>query len=242
MQRRVAELVPGRHSLAQHISSLWLRHAARAARADAALLRLRARLRHQGAALPAAHLAARRARRSADRRLDHPRRRDAEDGHVRLPPLRPAVLPRRHRQIRRPAHRAGGDRHRLRRAGGVGAAGHEEARRLLLGLAPRLLRARHLRAEPDLDRRLDPADGQPRPLDRRALPLRRRDLRAAPHAPARRLRRPGQDDAGLRHLLHHRHALVGRPAGPQRLHRRVPDPAGTFQTHRRAGRSSPRPA
>ncbi len=76
-----------------------LRHAASAARADAPLLRLRAGLRDQGAALPAAHLAAGRARRSADRRLDHPRRRHAEDGHVRLPPLRPPVLPRRLRAL-----------------------------------------------------------------------------------------------------------------------------------------------
>ena len=36
----------------------------------------------------------------------------------------------------------------------------------------------------------DPPDGQPRPLDRRALPARRHALRAAPHAADRRLRRP----------------------------------------------------
>ena len=95
----------------------------------------------------------------------------------------------------------------------------------------------HLRAESDLDRGLDPADGQPRPLHGRALPLRRRDLRAAPHAAAGRLRRAGEDDAGLRHVLHHRHAVVGWTARPERLHRRVPDPGRLVPDHGRGGRS-----
>ena len=43
---------------------------------------------------------------------------------------------------------AGGDRHRLRRAGLAGAAGHEEAGRLLLGLAPGLRDAGHRLASP----------------------------------------------------------------------------------------------
>ena len=59
-----------------------------------ALRRLRARLRHQGADVPAAHLAARRPRRGADRRLGHPGRRAAQARHLRLPALLPAALPR----------------------------------------------------------------------------------------------------------------------------------------------------
>ena len=57
------------------------------------LPRLRAGVRDQGPALPVPHLAARRARRGADRRLGHPRRRDAEDGHLRPAALRVPALP-----------------------------------------------------------------------------------------------------------------------------------------------------
>ena len=71
-----------------------------AGRADAALPRLLHRLRHQGAALPAAHLAARRARGSAHRRLHHAGRRHAENGHLRYPALLPAALPERRARLR----------------------------------------------------------------------------------------------------------------------------------------------
>jgi NADH-quinone oxidoreductase subunit M len=64
----------------------------------------------------------------------------AQDGHVRLRAVRGAAVP----VGRHAPHgadgdaRARGDRHRLRRARGAGAAGLQEARRLLVGLAPRL--------------------------------------------------------------------------------------------------------
>ena len=60
-----------------------------------------ARVRDQGADVPAAHLAARRPRRGADGRLGDPGRRAAEDGHLRLPALRDAAVPRRGRRARR---------------------------------------------------------------------------------------------------------------------------------------------
>ena len=47
------------------------------------LPRVHARVRDQGAAVPVPYLAAGRARRGADRRVGDPRRRAAEDGHVR---------------------------------------------------------------------------------------------------------------------------------------------------------------
>ena len=47
----------------------------------------------QGAAVSVPHLAARRARRGADRRLGHPGRRAAEDGHLRLRALRVPAVP-----------------------------------------------------------------------------------------------------------------------------------------------------
>jgi NADH-quinone oxidoreductase subunit M len=60
---------------------------------DAAVPGLLRRLRHQGAALPAAHLAARRARGSAHRRLHHAGVRHAEDGHLRYSAFLPAAVP-----------------------------------------------------------------------------------------------------------------------------------------------------
>ena len=67
--------------------------------------RLRAGLRDQGAAVPVPHLAARRARRGADRRLGHPGRRAAEDGHLRAAALRVPALPGRRRSTSRPTSR-----------------------------------------------------------------------------------------------------------------------------------------
>jgi hypothetical protein len=67
----------------------------RARRADAALPGLLRRLRHQGAALPAAHLAAGRARGSAHGRLRDAGLRHAEDGHLRNSALLPAAVSRR---------------------------------------------------------------------------------------------------------------------------------------------------
>ena len=61
--------------------------------ADLAVPGLRAGLRHQGAAVPAPHLAARRARPGADRRLGDPGRRAAEDGHLRPGALRLPAVP-----------------------------------------------------------------------------------------------------------------------------------------------------
>ena len=58
---------------------------------------LRRRVRHQGAAVPVPYLAARRPRRSADRRLGHPGRRAAEDGHLRPAAVRLPAVPERGR-------------------------------------------------------------------------------------------------------------------------------------------------
>ncbi len=87
------------------------------------------------------------------------------------------------------------DRHPLRRAGRLGAGGHEEAGGLLLHRPPRL---RHARAAGLRHHRLAglaPPDGQPRPLDRRALPPRRHALRPPAHQEVLGVRRPRQGDA-----------------------------------------------
>ena len=73
--------------------------------------------------------------------------------------------------------------------------------------------------------RLDPADDQPRHLDRRAVPPGRRHLRAPPH---REIAEYGglskQMPVYATLLPDHRH-VVDRAAGAQRVHRRVHDPA-----------------
>ena len=61
--------------------------------ADVALPGVRRRVRDQGAAVPVPHVAAGRARRGADRRLGHPGRRAAEDGHLRPAALRVSAVP-----------------------------------------------------------------------------------------------------------------------------------------------------
>ena len=92
--------LPGRHG---HLGGrIRLRSAARLRlRPDAPVLRLRRllpRLRDQGADVPVPHLAARRARRGADRRLGDPRRRAAQARRLRPAALRRAALPRRGRR------------------------------------------------------------------------------------------------------------------------------------------------
>ena len=77
-----------------------LRAADRRRHADLAVPRLRAGLRDQGAAVPAAHVAARRARAGADRGLGDSGRRAAEDGHLRPGALRVPAVPGSGRDVR----------------------------------------------------------------------------------------------------------------------------------------------
>ncbi len=113
----------------------------------AALPRLLRRVCHQGAALPATHLAARRARRSANRRLRHSRGRAPQAGHLRHDPFLPAALS----QRRAPWLRALGC---WRSSASFTArwfprfSRTETARRLHLRQPPRLRRARPFRFTP----------------------------------------------------------------------------------------------
>ena len=132
--------VTGHADLRHHAA---LRHGAVVADGEVVLPRLRARFPDQGPAVPVPHLAARRARRGADRRIGHPGRRDAEDGHLRAAAIRVPALPERVRRYFAPYIAiAGGDRHHLRRAGRHGAARHEEAGGVFLGQPPRVRRPR----------------------------------------------------------------------------------------------------
>jgi NADH-quinone oxidoreductase subunit M len=98
------------------------------------------------------------------------------------------------------------------------------------GLAPGFcalgVRAEHLR-----HLGIDLRDAVARPDHGRAVPRDRRLVRAAPHPPARRVRRAVEADAGvLRAVPDHRDGL-GRPAGAVGVRRRVPDHPG--DVHRR---------
>ena len=113
-----------------------------------AVLRLRHRVRRQGADLPVAHVAARRPHAGTDGRFDRAGRRDAQARHVRLPALRPRPVPR--GGVLEPAVLAdpGGDRHRLRRGRGHDADGPQTPRRLFVGRPHGLHHPRHVRRSP----------------------------------------------------------------------------------------------
>ncbi len=95
-----------------------------------AVRRLLPRVRHQGADVPVSHLAPRRARGGSHRRLGDPRRRAAQDGDVRVPPVRPAAVSGRRTAPRDPGGRgdARTDRDRVRRPGGDGGSGPSPSR------------------------------------------------------------------------------------------------------------------
>ena len=118
---------------------------------------------------PVPHVAARRARRGADRRLGHPGRRAAEDGHLRAGALRVPAVPGRGAVLRALPRRARRRRHHLRRARRDGAAGHEEAGGVFERQPSGLRRPRHLRDEHAgrAGRRLP--DAEPRRQHRRPL-------------------------------------------------------------------------
>ena len=78
------------------------------------------------------------------------------------------------------------------------AEGPHAAHRVHVGVALRLHRAGHLRLHVDVGGRLVVLHGQPRPLDRRAVPARRLPGRASRVAADRRLRRAAEGRAGAR--------------------------------------------
>ncbi len=175
-------------------------------RAGVVLPRVRARVCDQGAAVSVSHVAARRARRGADRRVRHPRRRAAEDGHVRARALRvPAVSGRRRVLCSRPGD-AGRGGHHLRRARGDGAARHEEARRVLERQPSRVRGARHRGDERAGRPGRGLPDAQPRHQHRRPLPRRRHAVGPAAHAAHCRVRRPEEGHAAPGGRVPHHHA------------------------------------
>ena len=94
---------------------------------------VRARVRDQSADVAGAYLAARRAHQRAHGGFRHPGRRDAQDGHLRLPALRDSAVPGGRGRGDSAVHGAGGDRDHLRRAGRDDAAGPQAPDRLFVG-------------------------------------------------------------------------------------------------------------
>ena len=132
------------------------------------------RVRGQGSALPFPHLAAGRARGSAHCRFRAAGRRAAEDGHLRHAALQPGIVSRAGARQRLVGHDSGADRHHLRRAGGAGAAQHEEADCLLVDQPPGLCGAGNFQLYPGRAGWRDLRDAGARRLDRRAVHAGRR--------------------------------------------------------------------
>ncbi len=186
-------------------------------------------LRHQGADVPGAHLAPRRARRGAHGGLRDPGRRPPQDGRVRHAALLPALLPGRRGHVRPVGRRPFGGRDRLRRARVADAEGPQEARRLLEREPHGLRHRRHLRRHrPRRQRRRhrgrDPRHAQPRVPHGRPLPHGRLRLRAHAHAADRRHGLARQAHADRRRLPAVLRLRLAGPARAERLRRRVPQP------------------
>ena len=176
---------------------------------------------HQGAAVPVPHLVARRARRGADRGLGDPGGDPAEDGVLRVPALRAAILPQRGARSYGGDRggRAGGHRHHLWRTRRHGAARLQEAGGLLVSGPPGLRDAGHLGGHGTESRGRDHHHDQPRDLHWSTVLPGRHAVRAASYAGDRGIRRAGQGRAGACCGADHSSALVGRVTGHQRVHR-----------------------
>ena len=165
---------------------------------------VRGRVRGQGADLPTAHVAARRPHRGPDRRLGDPGRRHAQARHLRVPAVRAVPVPRGGALLGRTgAPHPRGDRHHLRRDRRHDAEGPQAAGRVLVG-GPTWASSCSARS-PSTARVITGgllADGQPRRVDRCPVPAGRLDLRAPPHPPDRRARRPAEGGAGHGRVLH----------------------------------------
>ena len=145
------------------------------------LLVLRRRLPGQDARLPPPRLDARRLPGGAAAGAGGLLRGARQGRRLRLPARRAAALPRRDGRVPGgdPGDRAGLDP--LRLGDGLHADQRAAGRRLLLGRPARLHHRRHLRPLRRRLRRRRPADGQPRPRRRAALPDRRDPRRALRH-------------------------------------------------------------
>src|SRR5437899_43830 len=145
----------------------------------------------------------------------------AENGDLRLPPVRGAVFPRRGAQRGGAAGDRGAraDRHHLRRPRRDGPARLQKADRLLVGRAPRLRRAGDLGDDAAKRAGRLARDDQSRDLDGGAVLPRGNDLRAAAQPAHCSLRRDRARRAAVLRYPYRGMHLLGRPAGDQRFRR-----------------------
>jgi len=171
-------------------------------------------------------VAARRARGSAHRRFGDARFRHAENGYLRTAAVLPAHVPQRRAQMRRLDHHAGDYRYHLRRAGGHGAAEHEEAGGVFVGEPPRVRRAGIVFVHAGRPGRRGVSDAQSWYFHRGVVHTGRLPERAAAFAGDFGLRRRGHSRAGSGNSLHDHHAGQHRAAHAEQLRGRVSGAAG----------------
>ena len=135
----------------------------------------------EGAAVPGTHLAAGRARGSADRRIGAAGGRAAEDGHLWPVALQCRTVPGAGAAQRSVDHDAGDYRHHLWRAGGDDSAQHQAAGRVHVGQPPGICGAGDFQLHADGRGRRGLPDAESRRLDRRALHAAGNDVRSPPH-------------------------------------------------------------
>ena len=192
---------------------------------------------------PRAHLAARRPHRGADRRLGDPGRRHAEARHLRVPALRPLPVPG-GVGLLRPA-----DGHARRRSASSTAPScatmQKDLKRLVayssvahlgfIALGTFSLTTQGL--EGSVLQMVNHGISTGALFLLVGMIYERRHTREI--AELKGLQKVGAD---LRRRVHGRDAVVDRPARPQRLRRRVPDPARARSSPAAGGRWSPPPA
>ena len=167
-------------------------------------------------------------------------RRDAEDGRLRLDSLCLPAVPGSGALLCAAARHALGDRHRLWRAGGDGAARHEEAGGLLVGQPHGLRGARHHGVQHAGPAGRVVPDAGARRQHRRPVLHCRHALGPPSHASDQRVRWPQDRDAPVDGGDADSHAVVDWPSRHERVHRRIPDHARRLQVGsalRRGGRS-----
>ena len=193
-----------------------------AGRAGVDLPRVLHRVRDQGAAGAAAHLAAGRRAAGADRGRGDRGGRAGQGRHVRLPALQPAVDTAGVAGRRAAGAGARGDRRAVRLAAGVRAGGPEALRGVRVDRPLRVHRAGHLRLLLAGAGRRGVVHGQPQHRDGNADLGDRHGDRPRRFHPHRRLRRDGEGDAAAGGHAADRRAEHAVAAGHELVRQRVP--------------------
>ena len=186
-----------------------------------AVRRLHGCVCRQGADVSRAHLAAGRSHRGADGRQRDPRGNSPQDGRLRTAAHCAADPSRCRAALPRADAGAVGDRNRVRRVRHARADGCQAADCVLEHQPHGIRDARDLYAESKRNRGRNPPDGEPRDRHRRAVPVRRHDLRAHAYTRDRRIRRSGEARARLFDVSGALLSGGGRPPRSEFVRRRI---------------------